>query len=213
MSTPHRERPAGAGPLVAADDATIVSRRGFLLAAAAVAPALAAGRLVAQDMPGASMEGDGYVPVSRPARPGAQPSMTPNERDALERRLACPCPCTLDVFTCRTSMPTCGFSPRIHRDVQGLVNGGYSAEEIMATFKDAYGEHILMAPTKQGFNLVGWFAPFTLIGAGAVGILVLLRSWRRPAQAAAQPQVHPIGVDASADELARLEAAVRRDEP
>jgi cytochrome c-type biogenesis protein CcmH len=159
------------------------------------------------------MEGDGYVPVSRPAKPGAEPTMTPNERDALERQLACPCPCTLDIFTCRTSMPTCGFSPRIHRDVLGLVEGGYSAQEIMATFKDAYGEHILMAPTKQGFNLVGWFAPATLIGAGAVGILVLLRSWRRPAHAAAHAQVHPIGVEASDDELARLEAAVRRDEP
>lgn len=194
-------------------DASSVSRRGFLVAAAAVAPALVAGRLLAQDVPGASMEGDGYVPVSRPARPGAQPSMTPNERDALERRLACPCPCTLDIFTCRTSMPTCGFSPRIHRDVMGLVDGGYSAQEIMATFKDAYGEHILMAPTKQGFNLVGWFAPATLITAGAVGILVLLRSWRRPAHASVQSQVHPIGVEASDDELARLEAAVRHDEP
>ncbi len=194
-------------------DLTIVDRRGFLFAAAAVAPALAAGRLVAQGVPGASMEGDGYVPVSLPAKPGAEPSMTANERDAVERRLACPCPCTLDIFTCRTSMPTCGFSPRIHRDVVRLVEGGYSAQEIMATFKDAYGEHILMAPTKQGFNLVGWFAPATLIGAGAVGILMLLRSWRRPAHAVAPSQVHSIGVEASDDELARLEAAVRRDEP
>lgn len=212
LSRPAASTATG-GLLPAADDASTVSRRGFLIAAAMVAPALAAGRLLAQDVPGASMEGDGYVPVSRPPKPGAEPSMTPNERDALERRLACPCPCTLDIFTCRTSMPTCGFSPRIHRDVLRLVDGGYSASEIMATFKDAYGDHILMAPPKQGFNLVGWFAPFTLIGAGAVGILALLRSWRRPEAAAATSDVHPIGVDASADELARLEAAVRRDEP
>lgn len=209
MTTPHPSS------LATAADATAVDRRGFLLAAVAVAPALLAGRLAAQEVPGASMEGDGYVPVRLPPKPGAEPSMSPNERDALERQLACPCPCTLDIFTCRTSMPTCGFSPRIHRDVMALVEGGYSASEIMATFREAYGEHILMAPTKQGFNLVGWFAPFTLIGAGAIGILMLLRSWRRPAGAAPHADVHSLGahVRATDEELARLEAAVRRDEP
>lgn len=188
-----------------------VGRRGFLLAAAGLIPALAAGRLVAQEVPGASMEGDGYVPVSLPPREGAEPSMTPAERDALERKLACPCPCTLDIFTCRTSMPTCGFSPRIHRDVVRLVEGGYSASEILATFQDAYGEHILMAPPKRGFNLVGWFAPFVAIGTGAIAIFALLRQWRRPEEVHVHA-VRPIGVEATPEELERLEAAIRSDE-
>ena len=80
------------------------------------------------------MEGDGYVPVRREPKPGAAPSMANDERDALERLLACPCPCTMDIFTCRTSMPSCGFSPRIHRDVVLLVEGGYSGSEILAAF-------------------------------------------------------------------------------
>ncbi len=194
-------------------DLSTVNRRGFLFAAAGVAPALLAGRLVAQDIPGTSMEGDGYVPVNLPAKPGAEPSMTANERDALERKLSCPCPCTLDIFTCRTSMPSCGFSPRIHRDVVRLVEGGYSAQEIMATFQDSYGEHILMAPPKKGFNLVGWFAPFTLIGAGAIGILVLLRNWRRPSAAGLKAE-HDLRFvpDATSDEMKRLEAAIRADD-
>ena len=192
----------------------MVSRRGFLVAAAAVAPALVAGRLAAQAVvPGANMEGDGYVPVGLPPRPNAQASLTSAERDALEQRIACPCPCTLDVFTCRTSMPTCGFSPRIHRDVMGLVQGGYSADEILATFRDAYGEQILMAPTREGFNLVGWFAPFVAIGAGAIAILGLLRRWRRPeAATSAATLATPIGVTATDDELARLQAAIRNEE-
>ena len=60
--------------------------------------------------------------VKRAPKPGARPSMTADERDALEHKLSCPCPCTLDVFTCRTSMP-CGFSPNMHRDVIALVEG------------------------------------------------------------------------------------------
>lgn len=157
------------------------------------------------------MEGDGYVPVSLPPREGAAASMVPAERDALERKLACPCPCTLDIFTCRTSMPTCGFSPRIHRDVIRLVEGGYTADEILAAFHDAYGEHILMAPPKQGFNLVGWFTPFVAIGTGAVAIFMLLRRWRGPG-AGADAEVQPVGVQATAEELRRLEDAIRSDE-
>ena len=186
---------------------TAVSRRGFLIAASALAAA--AGRLGAQQVPGATMSGEGYLPVERPAKPGAARSMTDDERDALERRVACPCPCTLDIFTCRTSMPTCSFSPRIHRDINRLVEGGYSGDEIIAAFQDTYGEHILMAPPKRGFNLVGWGMPFAAIGAGAVVIVAMLRSWRRPAAA---ERVTPIGVNATDDELARLEAAVRGDE-
>lgn len=192
-----------------------VSRRGFLFAAAALAPALTAGRLLAQQaeglVPGATMSGDGYLPVSLPAKPGAAPSMTPDERDAVERDIACPCPCTLDIFTCRTSMP-CGFAPRMHRDVMALVEGGYGGDEIIAAFHDVYGEQILMAPTKRGFNLVGWLAPFVVIGSGAVAIFALLRSWRRPADAEPAAAVTPLRVSATDDELARLAAAVRSDE-
>ena len=197
----ERERPA-------------LSRRDFLRAAAVVAPAVVAGRAGAQEtLPGATMEGDGYVPVRREPRPNATPSMTPAERDVLERRLACPCPCTMDIFTCRTSMPSCGFSPRIHRDVVQLVEGGYSAAEIMEAFEGAYGEFILMAPPKRGFNLVGWMAPFVALLVGAIAVLFLLRSWRRPAAAGAPADVTPLRVQATDEELARLEEAVRREEP
>ena len=194
-------------------DGGTVSRRGFVAAAAALAPVLAAGRAWAQpEVPGSSMAGDGYRPVTLPPKANApRPSMTRDESDAVERQIACPCPCTLDIFTCRASMP-CGFSPRLHRDVLALVENGYPADEIMAAFVNVYGQVIRMAPPKSGFNLVGWVAPFAALGAGAVGILALLRRWQRP-PAASPGGVMPIGVDASDEELRRLEAAVRRDRP
>jgi cytochrome c-type biogenesis protein CcmH len=161
------------------------------------------------EAPGATMEGDGYVPVRRLPRPAAAKRLTPLERDAVERMISCPCPCTLDVFTCRTSMP-CGFSPRLHADVVALANGGYSAEEILAAFEQSYGEKILMAPHKQGFNWVGWIAPFAAVGVGAVAVGALIRRWGR--RAAEVRTASPMRIDASDDEMARLEAAVRSDE-
>jgi cytochrome c-type biogenesis protein CcmH len=188
-----------------------VTRRAFLMVAGS-APLLVVRGLGAQEVPGASMSGDGYLPVRREPKPGAAPSMTDRERDVLERQLACPCPCTMDIFTCRTSMPSCGFSPRIHRDVVLLIEGGYTGDEILAAFEAEYGDHIRMAPPKRGFNLVGWITPFAAMLVGAIALLLLLRSWRRPAAAGASAGVTPIRVSASEEELARLEAAVRRDD-
>jgi len=191
----------------------VVTRREFVLALGGAALAGVAQRALAQqaaETPGATTSGDGYIPVRRLPRPAAAKRLTPLERDAVERTLSCPCPCTLDVFTCRTSMP-CGFSPRLHHDVEQLANGGYSAEEILAAFEQAYGEKILMAPHKQGFNWVGWIAPFAAVGLGGLAAGMLIRRWGR--RAVERRVDAPIGVDASPDELARLEAAVRGDEP
>jgi cytochrome c-type biogenesis protein CcmH len=190
----------------------MLSRRAFLHGAGAGAVAIAAAPALrsqqATGLPGATMTGEGYLPVRREPKPGAAASMTPDDRDALERRLACPCPCTLDVFTCRTSMP-CEFSPAIHRDVMALVEGGYAAEEIIDAFVAAYGEAILLLPRKQGFNWAGYLTPFAAIGGGAVLILSLLRTWRRQAVTAGAADARPL--DATPDELARLDAALRND--
>src|SRR5689334_21625204 len=188
------------------------SRRDFLLALGTAAAATATREAWAQqgaETPGATMQGDGYIPVRRLPRPAAARRLTPLERDAVERMISCPCPCTLDVFTCRTSMP-CGFSPRLHADVVQLANGGYSADEILAAFEQAYGEKILMAPHKQGFNWVGWLAPFAAVGGGAVLAGALIRSWGR--RAAEHRSASPVPIEASDAEMARLEAAIRGDD-
>ena len=189
----------------------MLSRRAFLSRAAAGVGTMVAAPLPARQatgMPGATMTGEGYLPVRLEPKPGAAPSMTPDERDALERRLSCPCPCTLDIFTCRTSMP-CEFSPAIHRDLMALVEGGHSAEEIIDAFVGTYGDAILLLPRKQGFNWAGYLTPFAVIGAGAAVIIAMLRRWRREAIVAEQSALP--AVDASPDELARLDAAVRDD--
>lgn len=191
----------------------MVTRRRFVITlggAIATMAGVARGQQGAET-PGATMDGDGYIPVRRPPRAGVARRLTPLERDAVERMLSCPCPCTLDVFTCRTSMP-CGFSPRLHADVVQLADGGYSADEILAAFEQSYGEKILMAPHKQGFNWVGWIAPFAAVGGGAFLAGTLIRQWGRRA-AERRMAASPVPIEASDDEMARLEAAIRSDDP
>lgn len=165
---------------------------------------------------GEAMTADSYKPVVRPAKPNAVKQMDEKQLEAFERNLACPCPCTLDIYTCRTTDFNCGISPAVHGDIQRLVEGGYSGDEIMAAMTQTYGDFILMQPRKQGFNLLAWFAPFAAIALGAVAIGALLRGWRRNADVAAasrvgEPTALDAAIDATPDELARLQAAVREE--
>lgn len=237
----------------------VSSRREFLLRSAGVAVgamsllAIKGDALEAQQgQPGATnveMTQDSYRPVWKPAKPDAKPLLDTKGIETLERQLACPCPCTLDVYTCRTTDFTCGISPAVHADVQRLVEGGYSADEIMAAMTDTYGDFILMTPRKQGFNLLAWFAPFAAVAVGAVGIGALLRKWRMNGEVAARVLVEANhfeqaqesagasgkvgstsagngsahtssgghaanvsdGIDATPEELERLQAALRDD--
>lgn len=170
------------------------------------------------------MRDSAYLPVVRPAKPGARSSMSDGQRDALEHQLHCQCGCTLDVFTCRTTDFTCPVSPSMHRDIVSLVLGGYTAAEILAAFRATYGERVLMSPVREGFNWAAYVAPFVALGAAAVGVAALIHRWREPAAgsrgAAADgalpgrgDQLAPTDptIDATPDELARLEAAIRDD--
>lgn len=156
-------------------------------------------------------------PVMLPPKPGASPSMTDAQRDELEHRLHCQCGCTLDIYTCRTTDFSCQVSPSMHRDVMALVKGGYSAQEILDAFVGVYGERALMAPKKSGFNLLAWITPGVAVLAGGVGVSMWLRNrgQREAERAAARPIGSPRqvpGVDATPEELALLEAAVKGDD-
>lgn len=156
--------------------------------------------------------------VHLPPKPGVKAHVSNDERDQIEKKLRCQCGCTLDVYTCRTTDFACEVSPAMHRDINALIEGGYGAQEIIDAFVSSYGEKVLMAPTKSGFNLVGWTMPFGALLVGGGVLAVLLRRWRRRAAIASAEAATPAartrvaGVEASDDELARLEAAVRGGE-
>jgi cytochrome c-type biogenesis protein CcmH len=138
--------------------------------------------------------------------------MSADARDALEHEIRCQCGCTLDVYTCRTTDFSCQVSPAMHRDVISLVEGGYSAQEILDAFVGTYGERALMAPKREGFNWAGYLMPFAALGAGAGAVVVVLRGMQRRTAAVATPARRTSNVQATPEELARLDAAIRRDD-
>ncbi len=202
--------------------ATGVGRREFLVGLGGLAAVGVARALGAQQGPQSNlgpMDQSAYRPTYRPPKSGAAPSMTPLERDALEKRLKCQCTCVLDVYTCRTTDFSCAVSPAMHQDVMRLVEGGYSADEILAAFVGTYGEVALTAPKKEGFNWAGYLAPGIAMATGGVVLTMMLRRWtaesRVTAAAAAAARAAgpaaPQADAASAEDLAKLERALSED--
>jgi cytochrome c-type biogenesis protein CcmH len=196
---------------------SVMTRRNFVLSIPALALGAAAfprrilpAQAAVQTFNGPMADaGEVYRPVTLPPTAGTKPSMTDAQRDDLEHQIHCQCGCNLDVYTCRTTDFACSVSPAMHSDVMGLVAGGYTAPQILAAFKAVYGEKVLMAPLRSGFNLLGYTVPFIALGAGAIAVAALMRRWRSRAPVAATvPTTH---VDATEGELAALDAAVRQD--
>ena len=158
----------------------------------------------------APMEQSAYRPVSLAAKAGARASMTDVERDDLEHHIKCQCGCVLDIFTCRTTDFSCGVSPAMHGDVVKLVAGGYNAAEILGAFQSVYGERVLMAPLKQGFNWLGYIMPFAALITAGVVVAGLIRKWG--ARTAEQPRAATVAsIDATPEEMDALKAAMRDD--
>jgi cytochrome c-type biogenesis protein CcmH len=131
------------------------------------------------------------------------------EIQAIERRLACNCGCTLDVFTCRTTDFSCTYSPALHREVLALRASGNTAQQILDAFVAKYGEKALMAPKPRGFNLAGYFLPGALMAAAGAGLVLYIGRRKKAVSAVASNRQAPEGrVPASQEELERLDKAL-----
>lgn len=176
-------------------------------------------------LPALARAQQGATPDTARARP-ADPLFDPNSlerRDAIveetandatvkaaELKLACPCPCTLDVFTCRTTDFTCSYSPERHKEVVALVEQGMGVQQVLDAMVAKYGEEALMAPIPQGFNLVGYVLPASVVlGLGAVIVAILALRQRGGEAVPAVAPAAPDHATASEDEVARLERELR----
>jgi cytochrome c-type biogenesis protein CcmH len=84
--------------------------------------------------------------------------------------------------------------------IRERLAAGESPAEVRAYFVEKYGEWILLAPPKSGFNLLVWVVPFVGLGLGLVLVAVVLRRWSRKI-----PPGAPRGVDPALRERIRRE--------
>lgn len=101
------------------------------------------------------------------------------------------------------------------QQMRGIVRerlaAGDSPEQVIQYFVDKYGEWILLAPRRSGFNWLVWIAPFAAIALGLVLFAVVVRRWtqRRRARLAA-PAAAP-ALDPAMRERIRRELELEGD--
>lgn len=150
-------------------------------AALALALLVAAVPAVGQERGAAAMGEPGSTAERAPAdaaeaavEAGLPPiTLTPEQEErarGLESMFKCP--------VCRSQSVRSSDSfmaKDMQRKIREMIAGGSSDQEIVDYFTARYGDWILLAPPKRGFNWAAWLLPFAVVAAGAVGLFVAAR--------------------------------------
>jgi cytochrome c-type biogenesis protein CcmH len=114
----------------------------------------------------------------------------------LERELACP--------TCHTTLELSNspIAARMRAFIRARIAAGDTKSQIKDKLVDQFGESVLAAPPKSGFNLLAWLLPLAGIAVGGVALALLARRWSR------EPAPSP--VDPSSNGRAPLDAELEQ---
>lgn len=92
--------------------------------------------------------------------------------DDIARELMCQCGCTMIVYNC-----DCGTADQMRGVIREKLDGGQTKPQIMDYFVGQYGETVLSAPTKEGFNITAWIMPFVGLAVGIGVVYFVLTHW------------------------------------
>ena len=124
------------------------------------------------------------------------PAGVANSNDAAFRRVSnrilCQCGCNLTAYACEGTM-LCSVSSAMRKDAERMLASGMTADQAIKAFAADYGEGILAAPPKSGFDLTAWVLPFVVLGAGGLLVAFSIKAWRPKAAAegAGEVEVQP----------------------
>lgn len=111
----------------------------------------------------------------------AQTESTPAQRalqTEIQSSLACYCGCGMTIQGCLGGM-ICSESKAISKEVSTLMHEGKGKPEILQAMVVKYGERILAAPTKEGFNLTAWILPFVALIVGGFIVAKVISGWKK----------------------------------
>jgi cytochrome c-type biogenesis protein CcmH len=103
---------------------------------------------------------------------GGEDDATPTLAE-LETELICP--------TCQTTLELSNspVAERMRVFIRERIAAGDTESEIKDALVADFGEGVLAAPPKQGFNLLAWVLPLAAGALAVAALAVALRSWSR----------------------------------
>lgn len=97
--------------------------------------------------------------------------------DEVGKNFMCLCGCNSLLPNCLHT--SCSSKDEENATIAMLLSQGKSVPEIKAYFVAKYGEQVLSAPPKKGFNLTAYVTPFVAIVAAAIGLVLVLKVWAK----------------------------------
>jgi cytochrome c-type biogenesis protein CcmH/NrfF len=90
--------------------------------------------------------------------------------------------------------------------IREQIAAGKDKAQIKAALVEEYGEFVLAAPGRDGFNATLWLVPIALALVAGAGVGIALARWRRSAAGAAGAAPEPEPPPLSAEDARRLDA-------
>jgi cytochrome c-type biogenesis protein CcmH len=120
--------------------------------------------------------------------------------DRIGHKLECPCGCVQILSEC--NHVGCPDSGPMINELRKDIATNQAEPAILNAFVAEYGPIVLAAPLRGGFDIVAWVVPFAVLVLGGLGIVFVLRHWRRSIQSAA-PSVSATAADALRERIRR----------
>ncbi len=115
--------------------------------------------------------------------------------DGVANKLSCFC------GTCphlSVSVCTCSKADEIKAEIKQKIAQGMTEQQIINSFVAEYGQTVLSAPPKSGFNLSVWMIPFLAFVVGGIVLFAFLKNQQRPPED--QPPTGPSKMPDQSDE-------------
>jgi cytochrome c-type biogenesis protein CcmH/NrfF len=90
-------------------------------------------------------------------------------------KLACYCGTCPHLVVTRCG---CSVADQIMTEIQTMIDAGQSEDQIVQSYVAKYGQTVLAAPTKSGFNLSAWAIPFIAFFIGGAILFSYLKKQR-----------------------------------
>jgi cytochrome c-type biogenesis protein CcmH len=137
-----------------------------------------------------------FLALAAPATAADAPTLAD-----LEDEVICP--------TCQTTLELSNspIATQMRAFIRERIAAGDSKEQIKAQLVDEFGQGVLAAPPKSGFNLLAWALPLAGLLAAIVAVTLVARRYvrARPEPAAAGAPLDPELERRVDDELARFD--------
>jgi cytochrome c-type biogenesis protein CcmH/NrfF len=105
----------------------------------------------------------------------------------------------------------CSVADKIKADVAKRLAAGETGDQIVQSYVAKYGQTVLAAPPKSGFNLTAWLIPFLAFGIGGAFLVTFLIKQRKNPDAPPQNEPPAKPDEKDAQYLKRLEKELRQE--